>query len=57
VPGGPDRGQFHHKHILEAIEHHDPEKAREAMRAHLAQVRDDSQTPAAKPASVKLNTH
>jgi len=57
VPGGPDRGQFHHKHILEAIEHRDPEKAREAMRAHLAQVRDDSQTPAAKPASVKLNTH
>lgn len=43
VEGGPERGQFHHKRILEAIEHRDPEKAREAMRAHLQQVRKDSQ--------------
>ena len=43
VDGGPERGQFHHKRILEAIERRDPEKAREAMRAHLQQVRDDSQ--------------
>jgi GntR family transcriptional regulator, transcriptional repressor for pyruvate dehydrogenase complex len=57
VPGGPDRGQFHHKRILEAIEHRDPEKTREAMRAHLTQVCDDSQTPAAKRTPVKLNTH
>lgn len=48
VPGGPERGQFHHKQILEAVEQHDAEKAREAMRAHLAQVRDDGQAPAAK---------
>jgi GntR family transcriptional regulator, transcriptional repressor for pyruvate dehydrogenase complex len=57
VPGGPDRGQFHHKRILEAIEHRDPEKARAAMRAHLTQVCDDSQTPAAKRTPVKFNTH
>src|SRR5262252_2092257 len=57
VPGGPDRGQFHHKRILEAIEDRDPERAREAMRAHLTQVCDDSQTPAAKRPAVKLNTH
>jgi DNA-binding FadR family transcriptional regulator len=42
VDGGPERGQFHHKRILEAIERRDPEAAREAMRAHLEQVRDDS---------------
>jgi GntR family transcriptional repressor for pyruvate dehydrogenase complex len=42
VEGGPERGQFHHKRILEAIEHRDPERARDAMRAHLQQVREDS---------------
>jgi GntR family transcriptional repressor for pyruvate dehydrogenase complex len=42
VQGGPERGQYHHKRILEAIEHRDPQGAREAMRAHLRQVRDDS---------------
>ena len=42
VEGGPERGQCHHKLILEAIEHHDPEGARKAMRAHLKQVREDS---------------
>ena len=39
VEGGPERGQFHHKRILEAMEQRDPEKARDAMRAHLDQVR------------------
>lgn len=43
LKGGPERGQFHHKRILEAIEACDPDKARAAMRAHLTQVRDDSQ--------------
>ena len=57
VPGGPDRGQSHHKRILEAIERRDPERARQAMRAHLTQVSDDSQTQAAKRTPVKLNTH
>jgi GntR family transcriptional repressor for pyruvate dehydrogenase complex len=42
VEGGPDRGQIHHKRILAAIEKRDPGKAREAMRAHLQQVREDS---------------
>ena len=42
VEGGPDRGQYHHKRILEAMEHQDAEGAREAMRAHLRQVREDS---------------
>lgn len=42
VDGGPERGQFHHKRILRAIERHDSEAAREAMRAHLQQIRDDS---------------
>jgi GntR family transcriptional repressor for pyruvate dehydrogenase complex len=44
VEGGPERGQYHHKRILEAIEHRDSQGAREAMRAHLRQVREDSQT-------------
>jgi GntR family transcriptional repressor for pyruvate dehydrogenase complex len=48
VEGGPERGQYHHKRILEAIEHHDPVGAREAMKAHLRQVREDSRNaPAA----------
>jgi GntR family transcriptional regulator, transcriptional repressor for pyruvate dehydrogenase complex len=42
VDGGPERGQYHHKRILEAIEHQDPQGARDAMRAHLRQVRQDS---------------
>jgi len=42
MEGGPERGQYHHKRILAAIENHDPEKARDAMRAHLTQVLTDS---------------
>jgi len=42
VAGGPDRGQQHHRKILEAIQRHDPQAARAAMQAHLAQVREDS---------------
>jgi GntR family transcriptional repressor for pyruvate dehydrogenase complex len=43
VEGGPQRGQHHHKKILDAIEKRDSAKARDAMRAHLEQVRLDSQ--------------
>ncbi len=42
VEGGPERGQYHHKKILEAVEHRDPAGARDAMKAHLRQVREDS---------------
>jgi GntR family transcriptional regulator, transcriptional repressor for pyruvate dehydrogenase complex len=42
IEGGPERGQYHHKRILDAIEHRDSAGAREAMRAHLRQVREDS---------------
>jgi len=45
VDGGPERGQFHHKRILDAVESHDAEKARATMRAHLQQVSDDSRVP------------
>lgn len=41
VSGGPERGQVHHKAILEAIERRDSDAAREAMRTHLKQVRED----------------
>jgi GntR family transcriptional repressor for pyruvate dehydrogenase complex len=44
-PGGPERGQVHHKLILEAIENRSPIKARAAMRAHLGQIRKDSIAP------------
>src|SRR5216684_3871893 len=50
VDGGPERGQFHHKQILEAVERHDRDAAREAMRAHLEQVREDSSSSAATAA-------
>lgn len=56
VSGGPQRGQVHHKRILEAVERRDVEEARRTMRAHLEQVRQDSQEPAAKlPSLVKQN--
>ena len=42
VEGGPERGQHHHKKILKAVELRDPTGAREAMKAHLVQVREDS---------------
>src|ERR1700733_5395247 len=53
VEGGPQRGQFHHKRILEAIERRDPEMARSAMRAHLEQVRQDSRVSPSGKASGK----
>jgi DNA-binding FadR family transcriptional regulator len=42
VPGGPARGQLHHKRLLEAVSRRDPEAARQEMRDHLKQVREDS---------------
>ena len=42
TPGGPTRGQAHHKQILEAVSKGDPEAARRTMREHLKQVREDS---------------
>ncbi len=48
VAGGAARGQQHHKAILEAIRHHEPETARAAMRAHLHQVRTDVATALAQ---------
>ncbi len=50
VDGGPERGQIHHKLILEAIERHDPDAAHEAMRAHLEQIRLDSAASASQSA-------
>jgi GntR family transcriptional regulator, transcriptional repressor for pyruvate dehydrogenase complex len=44
VSGGPERGQIHHKRILETIVRRDAEAAREAMHAHLRQVREDVST-------------
>jgi GntR family transcriptional regulator, transcriptional repressor for pyruvate dehydrogenase complex len=55
VEGGPQRSQFHHKRILEAVERRDAETARSAMRAHLEQVREDSQVSSA--ASLPVSMH
>ena len=49
VEGGPERGQYHHKRILEAIEHRDSGGAREAMKAHMRQVREDSRKARSTP--------
>jgi GntR family transcriptional repressor for pyruvate dehydrogenase complex len=49
VEGGPERGQYHHKKIMEAIEHKDSAGAREAMKAHLRQVREDSRRAPSGP--------
>lgn len=42
VDRGPQRGQSHHKRILQAVEGRDPERARAAMRDHLQQIREDA---------------
>lgn len=44
VDGGLKRGQYHHKRILKAVKQKDSEAASKAMRAHLKQVRKDSET-------------
>jgi len=49
VEGGPERGQFHHKRILDAVERGDPEMARRSMVSHLEQVREDSKAPNGLP--------
>src|ERR1700692_5146545 len=42
VKGGPERGEFHPKRILAAVQQRDPEAARASTRAHLQQVLADS---------------
>jgi GntR family transcriptional regulator, transcriptional repressor for pyruvate dehydrogenase complex len=54
VNGGPQRGQIHHKHILETIMRRDSRGAREAMHAHLLQVREDVSDPTGKPGGMFL---
>src|SRR5580658_2401619 len=53
VEGGPERGQVHHKRILRAMEKRDANMARAAMKAHLEQVREDSEASASKHAPAK----
>jgi GntR family transcriptional regulator, transcriptional repressor for pyruvate dehydrogenase complex len=43
VVGGSERGQICHRRILDAVERRDCQAAREAMREHLQQVREDSE--------------
>ena len=57
VPGGPERGQVFHKRILDAVERRDADKARQAMREHLNQVRDDGQASPAKKTPGKQSAH
>lgn len=45
--GGLQRGQLHHKRILEAVTRRDPQAARQAMQDHLQQVREDSKASTA----------
>ncbi len=53
VDGGPQRGQYHHKRILEAIEQRDADRAREAMREHMQQVREDSHASSGESPALK----
>lgn len=48
VAGGPQRGQQHHRLILEAIRRRDPQSARAEMQAHLLQIREDSRKTGAE---------
>ncbi|HKF46403.1 MAG TPA: FadR/GntR family transcriptional regulator [Terracidiphilus sp.] len=57
TPGGPSRGQVHHKIIFKAIEQRNPAKARKAMIAHMEQIRKDTATArTAKSKSRKTRT-
>jgi len=47
VDGGLQRGQFHHKKILEAVIRRDSQAARQSMQDHLEQVRNDSKASTA----------
>ena len=49
VAGGPQRGQQHHRLILEAIRRRDPQSARTEMQAHLLQIREDSRKTTNNP--------
>ena len=53
VEGGPERGQAHHRVILDAIERGDVARAGQAMRDHLQQVRKDSLTSASKTGNAR----
>lgn len=53
VPGGPERGQIHHKSILQMIANRDSEGAFQAMKAHLKQVRDDIASASALEKEIK----
>src|ERR1700734_2899291 len=53
VEGGPQRGQIHHKRILEGMEKRDAKMARDAMKATLEQGREDSHASASKRAPGK----
>src|SRR6202050_5419377 len=57
VEGGPQRGQIHHKRILKGMEKRDAKMARDAMKAHLEQVREDSHASASKRAPGKQLAH
>ncbi len=54
VRGGVERARLHHGRILQAIEERNPTKAREAMRAHLRQVRDEGAGTEIPPELVNL---
>lgn len=49
VQGGPERGQHHHRRIMDAVARGDEQGARRAMKAHLKQVSDDTHAVPAPP--------
>lgn len=48
VEGGMRRAQEHHRQVMQAVSRRNPEEARQAMRAHLQQIRRDSETSLSK---------
>lgn len=54
---GPQRGQIHHKRILEALEQRDPEKARDTMKAHLEQGRAGVEASSSRRTSPRRRVH
>jgi GntR family transcriptional repressor for pyruvate dehydrogenase complex len=52
VEGGPQRGQAHHKGLLDVVARRDADGARERMRAHMRQVRDDTGRASGRAGSV-----
>jgi DNA-binding FadR family transcriptional regulator len=51
--GGIERALFWHEHIVEAVQRHDPEGSRDAMRMHMRQVHAELDSTTSRPSDLR----